>query len=1083
MISMDLFLAGAEHEVDSVRNPDFRNRVFLRPDVTISNKIHYVIFLVMVALGRQMVAAEIDFNHDVRPILANNCFECHGPDEESREAGLRLDVLDDAFGWVIEPGRPEESLLVERLLSEDQHEMMPPPESKRRPTAKQIEMLRDWIEQGAQHEHHWAFVTPTRPDVPQVSDPQWLRNEMDAFVLSHVEKQSLTPRPDADSRILARRLSLALTGLPVMPSRSDRFAVEFEVGAERAISEFVDELLAFDAYGEHLAWIWMDAARYADTNGYQGDGYRIMWPWRDWLIRNLNANLPFDKLTEQMLAGDLLIPRDQQCWQSGDWIADDAASELLVATGFLRNHRYDTGSGTIPAESKFENAADRMETVGTVWMGLTMLCARCHSHKYDPIENREYYKLLSFFDNVPEVGSALKRASHPYIHTPTADQRVELQRLHSAVREAEVALTAANDRIDEAQAKWEARLDAEVSDIGTSGPTGTRHRDTSRVTRGLRFGYAEEPLELDGQTSIEKSNKPIALCAGNKRWTISFWFRPESEADGAIFSSVEEPARYRPGIQADWFDGHVRMRHICRWVNSYIEFTSKERLARDQWHHVTFRCDGRMQGLAYAASLNGLDDAMLCTHSVTNDSAAKSGKAPLVLGGSPLLPGFVGSLHDLRFYDRELNRAEILSLADTRSTRQIAMIPAEERTADEVATLRLEFLESDDLSHELQRLRDDYRLVAQKLNHAIRATPTTMVMKEVRTPHTRVRKSGVFDSLGDKVVTGTPVFLPPLSVAGSAGVHPADGTQSMPATLELNRLDLARWLVHPDHPLTARVAVNRIWQMLWGRGFVDSPENFGTQCAEPRHADLLDFLASEYVRLGWDTKALIKLIVTSRAYRQSSYASDELWERDPQNLHLARGPRFRLPISVVRDQALLLSGRLDATIGGPPVVLDEVRGKDGKPVDVPFEASNRRRTLYSFWKRNSPHPLLAVFDVADRNQCEVRVIRTNTPLQALVTLNEDGFAACAEALGRRTRKMGKASSLPDSQTASRMLTPQERQLRWVWVACTGREPNEGDMNRLRRMLRDYNTVSSDEDRAWTALCNVLLNLDATLTLE
>ncbi len=1009
--------------------------------------------------------AEIDFNRDVRPILADNCFECHGPDEESREADLRLDVLDEAIGWVIEPGKPRASSLMERLLSDDPDVVMPPPHSKRRPTKKQIQVLSDWIKQGAESESHWAFVKPKRPEIPAVSNASWPCNSIDRFVASHLESESLTPRPDAEPRVLARRLSLALTGLPILPEQANEFADEFKKDSEQAISSLVDSLLALEAYGEHRAWFWMDAARYADTNGYQADGHRVMWPWRDWLIRNLNANLSFDKMTEQMLAGDLLIPKQQQDWQSADWIEDDRSSDLLVATGFLRNHRYDTGSGTNPAESKFENAADRMETVGTVWMGMTMLCARCHTHKYDPIENREYYGLLSFFDNVPEAGSALKIASHPYIHTPTSEQRTELNELHKAAAEADAQMEAVGSEIAVAQRAWESRIAQDETRSVSEGlsnqinnantvprlSVGLPRNATERVSRGLKFQYAETPLELDGKTTIEKSNKPIALCAGNKRWTISFWFRPKSNKPGAIFSSVEEPQRYRPGIQADWIGNKIRVRHVCRWVNSYIEFESVRKLEVGQWYHVTFRCDGRMQGLAYSASVGGDDNAMVCTHPVTNDSAEKAGKAPLQIGSSPLMPGLIGGLHDLRFYDRELTTGEIRSLADRRSTSEIARISADSRTASDFETLRLAFMENDELPNELRELRDAQLESHTKLAEAIRDTPTTMVMKEGSTKHTCVRLAGVFDSLGDKVETDTPDFLPPLP----------EGPR--------NRLILARWLTHPDHPLTARVAVNRIWQTLWGRGFVDSPENLGTQTGEPLHADLLDWLATEYVRLGWDTKALIKLIVTSRTFRQSSDASEEMWHADPQNRHLARGPRYRLPVHVVRDQALFLSGRLDKTIGGPPVIVDEVIGQNGKTVKLPYEKSDKRRTLYTFWKRNSPHPMLAVFDVADRNQCEVRTMRTNTPLQALVTLNEPGFAASAKALSERAQNA--------SQTKS-------EQLRWLWHACTGSIPSDDELQHLDRIHKDYFQIANgNESQAWSALCNVLLNLDATLTLE
>ena len=482
------------------------------------------IWICCVAASSASLYADVDFNRDVRPILADNCFECHGPDEESREADLRLDVLDDAIGWVIEPGNPANSEMFRRMISEEADEVMPPPESKRRPTPKQIETLRKWIEQDAPYEQHWAFVSPSRPELPRVSESSWPLNPIDAFVKSRLESELLVPRPDAPPRVLARRLSFALTGLPVMPDTADRFAEEYSRNSQVAVSMFVDELLASPAYGEHQAWVWMDAARYADTNGYQADGFRVMWPWRDWLIRSLNANMPLDQMTQQMLAGDLMIPKAGRDWESADWIADDASSELLTATGFLRNHRYDTGSGTIPAESKFENAVDRMETVGTVWMGLTLLCARCHTHKYDPIENHEYYGLLSFFDNVREAGSALKGASHPYIHTPTAEGRTELKRLQAALEQADAAFRAAEPKLVEAQGIWDAKLSKLASrptrEASAFGSRGKEHH--ARVLRGLQFRYAEEPIHFDGAKSIEESNDPIALAratvAGRSRF-------------------------------------------------------------------------------------------------------------------------------------------------------------------------------------------------------------------------------------------------------------------------------------------------------------------------------------------------------------------------------------------------------------------------------------------------------------------------------------------------------------------------------------------------------------------------------------
>ncbi|MEM7698822.1 MAG: DUF1553 domain-containing protein [Verrucomicrobiota bacterium] len=987
-------------------------------------------------------AEKLEFNRDVLPVLADNCFDCHGPDPESRKAGLRLDLLDENAIDILAPGEVEFSLFVERLFTHDETELMPPPESPRQPSEADKEILRRWVEEGAEYETHWAFVAPERPEPPGVVDESWPRNPIDHFVAAHHASAGVEPQKDAEPSVLARRLGLALTGLPPLPEDLDEFEAAYANNPEAAMRDQIDALLDSSAYGEHLAWIWMDASRYADTNGYQGDGNRVMWRWREWLVGTLNQNLPFDQMTRQMLAGDLMLPSNTREWESAAWIRDDSASDLLLATGFLRNHRYDTGSGTIPAESKFENAADRLETVGTVFMGLTMQCARCHAHKYDPIALEDYYGMLSFFDRVPEVGSALRGASHPYIHTPTPDQRLELIDLDAEVARLESSFAEASRDLGDEQRRWEELLvESQSNDL--------------RVARGLQHRYAVDGVRFESKIDeVEKPNDPVALCAGNREWSISFWFRPDEDApNGAIFSSVNEPERYRQGLQADWIDGKLRVRHVCRWVNSYIEFESREQLEPGRWYHATFRCDGRMQGLAYDASLDGDDLAMVCTHPVTNDSAGNAGGAPLLLGGSPLLPGFRGELRDLRFYDRTLETAEVASLADDRDLAAFAAISPAKRSADEAAILRAAFLESEALPESIASLQSDLFAARQQLAEAIKETPTTMVMKDVWRDPTRVRLAGVYDSLGESVPALTPAFLP----------------TSEPRAETLDRLDLANWMTSPDHPLTARVAVNRIWQWLWGAGFVDSPDNFGTQTPQPVHAELLDWLATEYIRLGWDTKELVRLIVTSRTFRQSSSGPERLWAEDPRNRHLARGPRYRLPVSSVRDQALALSGRLDPTVGGPPVVLDEVLAKDGKKVRLPYETVDNRRTLYAFWKRNSPHPMLAVFDVADRNQCDVRVHRTNTPLQALVTLNEPGLALAAAELGARAFAAG------DSDT---------ERLRWIWRACTAREPSQEEGALLAESLAQYRSLSqTGEAGAWTALANVLLNLDATLTLE
>ena len=993
-----------------------------------------VIFvLAVMPLGQVAVGAPIEFNRQVRPILANYCFECHGPDAESRKGHLRLDTFSGATTSAIVPGNPDESPLLERVHSPDEDERMPPSESPRQPKAEHLEILRQWIVEGATYDEHWAFRPIARPNLDKVSEA----NAIDSIVASHLKSKGLTLQSSASPTVLARRLSLALTGLPALPEKLRQFEARFEKDSRSAIDQWVDGLLMSEAYGEHFAWTWMDAARYSDTNGYQGDGPRVMWPWRDWLIDALNANLPFDKLTMQMLAGDLLLPETLASWETGDWIPDKHASSLVTATGFLRNHRYDSGSGTIAQEAKFVNATDRLETVGTVWLGLTMQCARCHTHKFDPIEQREYYAMLSFFDNVPEVGEGLKQASHPYIHTPLPDQRAKLLKLQRAHQDAVAAFCDAEELIAEKQRGWES----------------SKHpKRSARVLRSMQYRYAEKPLGFDGTMSVKKDNEPIKLCVGSRPWSISFWFRADDEGDCAIFSSVQEPERYRQGIQADWVGRKIRLRHVSRWVNSSIEFESVDTLPSNTWHHVTLRCDGRIQGLAYQASLNGSDAAMICTHEVANNSADRPGKAPLVLGDSPFLPKFRGQLRDLRFYDRDLERSEVASLADPRSTSELIQTRLADRSDSVNDILRGAYLESDALPEEIASLRNAVHETKAAFTKALKETPTTMVMKDVDLGATRLHAMGAYDRPTEPVDPDTPSILPPL------------GRETSPT-----RLDFAKWLMRPDHPLTARVAVNRIWQVLWGNGLVDSPENFGTQCAEPEHAVLLDWLASEYMRLGWDTKAVVKLIVTSRTYCQDSAAPASLWKRDPDNRLLARGPRFRLPVHAVRDQALVFSGRLDPKVGGPPVLLDEVLGKDEKPIKLDFDRSDRRRTLYTLWKRNAPHPMLAVFDVADRNQCDVRAHRTNTPLQALVTLNEPGLAACARDLAKRAASRGESD---------------EERLHWMWLACTGQVPNAAQVNRLADALTRYRKLTPDDPhQAWMAVANVVLNLDATLTLE
>jgi hypothetical protein len=998
----------------------------------------------IVAQSAMVLAGPPDFGRDIRPILANNCFECHGPDASSREADLRLDTAYDArTSGVIVPGKPDESELIRRLISDDSDKIMPPPHAPRKPTPQQVELLRQWIADGAMYGEHWAYASVQQPPLPEVSDLAWCQSSLDRFVLAKLDSIGSVPQLEAKPEVLVRRLSLALNGLPPTVQEVDAFVEQHRRDRNLSVSKWVDELLEREQYGEHFAWGWMDAARYADTNGYQADGERVMWRWRDWLIASLNTGKPYDQMTREMLAGDLLLPESVQGWQTGDVIRDPQSLDLLMATGFLRNHRYDTGSGTIPDESRFENAADRLETFSTIWLGMTMQCARCHDHKFDPIPARDYYSLLAFFDKIPEWGMAIRKASHPFVYAPTAEQRQQLAQLDEKVASSKQSVEAKEENIVAEQNRWEATLKS--SDNMLRVPF-----DSERVPRGLTHQFLNDlPFAMDGSATKDMGKVANKLITGNSRWTVSFWFKPDSANDATMFSNVDKPEGTYGGLLADIVGGKLRMRHVCRWVNSYVEFISTEPVQIGQWQHVTFSSDGRSQGVAYRATLNGVAESMLLVEGSTGDNIEDPLKGNLIVGGGPFLANFVGSIADVRFYDRELLPIESAFLAERRSLAEIAAVRLADRSTIDDAFLRYHFLEHCG-PPELRKLADDHYQAIEERSDFIRSLPTVMVMQEVIGRQTHIHTKGAYDQLGESVSPMTPTILP------------------RPASENMDRIALAEWLVRPDHPLTARMAVNRLWQQVWGRGFTDSPENFGTQCAEPEHHELLDWLATEYIRLNWDTKAILKLIVTSAAYRQDSAAPPMQWKSDPDNRRLARGPRFRLPIGVVRDSSLAIAGLLQRDVGGTTVLLEPLLNQDNKAVKLSFPISTTRRTLYSFWKRNAPHPMLAVFDVADRNQCDVRVRRTNTPLQALVTLNETGQIACAQAFGKRIMES-------DHDDGARLI--------WAFRAATARTPSEAQWELLRDSLRNCRTLANNEADAWSAVANIMLNLDQTLTLE
>jgi len=823
--------------------------------------------LVLVLLVGSALAAEpkkIDFSRDILPILSDNCFFCHGPDEKARQADLRLDLHDAALAdrggyFAILPGKSGESELIKRLLSTDEEERMPPPKSNRKVTPQQIELLKRWIDEGANWGKHWAFITPVRPALPEVQNAAWGNNAIDWFVLAKLESSSLAVSSEAEKVTLLRRVTLDLTGLPPTPEEVDAFLADSTPDAyERA----VDRLLASPRYGERMVWDWLDAARYADTNGYQGDGTRTMWPWRDWALAAINRGMPYDQFTIEQLAGDQL---------------PGATLEQKIATGFCRNHMINGEGGRIPDENRVEYIFDQLETTATVWLGATFNCCRCHDHKFDPFTKRDYYGLFGFFNNTPVNGGGGSGQTAPVVEYITDEQRQQRDDLNRKVSE----LAKTTDDLE--------RLIFPRGD-------------------GKSAAESEKAALLKDDLKNKLKNSPAGRAAGD---------------DGALYE------------------------HFKATEATYAELLDKLRKAKQE--------------------------------------------------------------------------------------------------------------------------RDG-------LNARI---PRVMVMEDLpQARETLMLDKGFYNKPQEKVSTATPASL-----------------TAMPDGAPKNRLSLARWLVDKNHPLTARVTVNRYWQQLFGIGLVKTAEDFGVQGEKPSHPELLDWLAVEFVESSWDVKRLQRLIVTSSTYRQSSKIRPELAERDPENRLLARGPRYRLPAFLLRDQALAASGLLVEKTGGPGVNPYQPEGvwEDTSFGTIRYAQDHGeklyRRSVYTFWRRIIAPTLF--FDSGSRQFCTVKQLRTNTPLHALTTLNDITFVEASRVLAERVMP---AAGSPDERLSlafrlvlARQPTPEELK---VLLASLERQRQEyaADKEGAKNFVssgewKRNESLDVVEHAAYTGVCLAILNLDEALCKE
>ncbi|MBM3736893.1 MAG: DUF1553 domain-containing protein [Acidobacteria bacterium] len=974
-------------------------------------------------------AQNIEFNRDVRPVLSDRCFTCHGPDPGNRKTALRFDTEAGAAPSIV-PGDPERSKLYQRIASTNRALRMPPA-SMGHDALKpgEIRIIRDWIQQGARWQAHWSLIPPKRPDARNI----------DELIHARLTRSGLEPSPEAPRHVLIRRLSLDLTGLPPTPAEVDAFVSD---RAPEAYERVVDRLLASPRHAERMAIRWLEAARYADTNGYQSDGVRTMWPWRDWVIRAFQNNLPFDRFTIEQLAGDLL---------------PGATLDQRIATAFHRNHRTSAEGGIVDEEFRVEYVADRAETTATVWLGLTMGCARCHDHKYDPVTQRDFYRMFAFFNNVPEKGFVYNFGNEPpFIAAPDAHQAAKLKELDDNAGAAGSAWDSRQQAVRKAQAKWEKGL--------RPGPS-----VDWRPQEGLLLREELEDPSFDGKRSISFGDEKAKF---NHRDPLTLTVRVNARSPkGAILTRAED---YWEGTGYGIYlvEGKIRFHFVYRWTDLGMRVETRDPLPLNAWHDVTVTYDGSMLAAGTRIYVDGKEWPL----KVLFDQHVWpiNQKAPLRIGAGGGL-GFDGQVSEAGIYNRALSPDEVRALTVRRTLNEIARTSPASRSAADTAKLRLAFVDAH-LPADLAGLRRQARDAQAARDKFHASLPTVMVMEERRDPRpSYILKRGAYDAPGEPVQAGVPSALPQL-----------------PSDARADRLALARWVVSRENPLTARVAVNRYWQMLFGAGLVRTVEDFGSQGDWPVHQDVLDWLATEFMDSGWNVRHILKTIVMSRTYRQSSKVAPELLQRDPENRLLARAPRLRLPAEMIRDQALAVSGLLVGTVGGPPVrpyqppgLWQELTGGGGYKADD--GEGLYRRSLYTYWRRTIAPPSMITFDSPTRENCIVRETRTNTPLQALNLMNDVTYVEAARKLAERILRAGGDPGQGFRFVLGRDPSPAERDA-FATALSAFRGRYQTDAKGAEALISQGASKpdprwNASELAAYTAAASLLLNLDETVTKE
>ena len=987
------------------------------------------LFALPLALG----AAPVDFSRDIRPILSDACFRCHGPDEGKRKAKLRLDLKEGLYRTrnditVVKPGAPADSELVYRTSSKDDDEVMPPRDAVRQLKPEEIALLKRWVAEGALWSGHWAF-TP----VAEVTPPARNVSPIDAFVRAQLQRENLASAPEADRERLLRRVTLDFTGLPPTPAETDAFLADT---SPRAYEKNVDRLLASPRFGERLAAEWLDVARFADTHGYQMDRPRAMWAYRDWVIKAFNENLPFDQFATWQLAGDLL---------------PHPTKDQRLATAFNRLHNQNEEGGIVEEEYRVAYVADRVATFGTAFLGLTLECARCHDHKFDPITQRDYYSLFAFFQNIDEAGQISYKGFADSMPVPTLllttdAQDRQLEALRTKADDAEKTLARAREDAHAAFTDWlnqklpppavpsglvaQFPLDAvtEGKVANTANP-----EKPGKAIESPRFGAtARGPAaELDGESGFTFPG--VGHFKRTDAFTLSLWLQapaaPSLRAVVVHHSKAPADAGSR-GYEILLENGRVAFGLHYLWPGASLKVVTKTALPAGEWVHLTATYDGSSRAAGAHLYLDGrAAELEVVRDGLFKDITYAKDEPDLTIGFRFRDNGFVGGrVRDLAVFDRALTPLEAAQVAG-RSDLADAWSGTPERLSSAQRDGLFEVFATNihPPTRDAARALHDTR---EAQNAFVTPFPEAMVMAELPQPKPAfLLQRGAYDAHGDAVTAGTPPALSPF-----------------PAGAPHNRLGLAQWLTEPKNPLLARVTVNRFWQMLFGRGLVETSDNFGLQGSPPTHPELLDWLTRDFVMHSWDVKRALRQIALSATYRQSSRASPELLARDPENFLLARGPARRLTAEMLRDQALATSGLLVEKIGGPsvrpyqpPGLWEEIAM--GKPKYEQGTGDDlHRRSLYTFWKRTVPPPTMIMFDAAERNVCTVRRQSTSTPLQALALLNDVQIVEAARLIGQRMIKEGG--------------TTTDDRLAWAFRLVTGRHPDGPELAILRELYRE-----------------------------